>query len=255
VTRPNSSHTGKRRKNRARGLVAAPELTHEQREACEAAIGYRFKDARLLDRAMTHRSAAQGKAAEWSNERLEFLGDRVLGLVIVETLLTRFTGVREGDLAPRLNSLVSRDTCAVIGAELGLGDYLIVDRAERSTGGPMKRTLLANAMEAVIGAVYLDGGLKAADKLILKAWHGALKAVELAPRDPKTALQEWAQGEGLATPAYSHIGRTGPDHSPVFTATVQVEGYEPASGSGASKQDAERAAAKALLTQVEQATS
>jgi ribonuclease III len=254
VTKPNSSHTGKRRKNRTRGQIIAPSLPAELRNACEAAIGHRFKDAKLLDRAMTHRSAAQGHAAEWSNERLEFLGDRVLGLVIVETLLVRFVGAREGDLAPRLNALVSRDTCAVIGAELGLGGYLIVDKAERSTGGPMKRTLLANAMEAVIGAIYLDGGLKAAAKFIQRAWAASLKAVEAAPRDPKTALQEWAQGEGLAAPAYSHIGRTGPDHSPVFTASVSVDGYTPASGSGSSKQDAERAAAKALLDQMEQTT-
>jgi ribonuclease-3 len=163
VTRPNSSHTGKRRRNRARA-DAAPSLTKEQRAACEEAIGYRFKDANLLDRAMTHRSAAHGKAIEWSNERLEFLGDRVLALAMVETLLERFPGMREGDLAPRFNALVSRETCAVIGADLGLGRFLIVDRAERSSGGPAKRSLLANAAEAVIGAIYLDGGLAKARK-------------------------------------------------------------------------------------------
>ena len=111
MTRPNSSHTGKRRRNRARGAEAAPGLTPEQRDACEAAIAHRFKDPLLLDRAMTHRSATQGKAVAWSNERLEFLGDRVLGLVIVEALLVRFPDLREGDLAPRLNALVSRFRC------------------------------------------------------------------------------------------------------------------------------------------------
>ncbi len=140
MTRPNSSHTGKRRKNRAR-IDAVPSLTAEQRAACEAAIGYRFKDEKLLDRAMTHRSATQGKAVEWSNERLEFLGDRVLGLVIVEALMLRFPTAREGELAPRLNAIVSRKACAVVGEQLMLGAYLIVDKSERNNGGATKPSL------------------------------------------------------------------------------------------------------------------
>ena len=247
MTRPNSSNTGKRRRNRARGTEAAPGLTPEQRDACEAAIAYRFKDHLLLDRAMTHRSATQGRATAWSNERLEFLGDRVLGLVIVEALLVRFPDLREGDLAPRLNALVSRDTCAVIGAELGLGQYLIVDGSERATGGPTKRSLLANAAEALLGAIYLDGGLKAAEKFIVRHWSALLKASNDKPRDPKSALQEWAQGEGLPTPSYRHDAREGPDHAPLFTATVLIQGHGPVSGSGASKQHAERAAAQKML--------
>ncbi|HEX5006641.1 MAG TPA: ribonuclease III [Hyphomonadaceae bacterium] len=250
MTKPNSSHTGKRRRNRARA-DAAPSLTKEQRAECEEAISHRFKMPTLLDRAMTHRSATQGKAAEWSNERLEFLGDRVLGLVIVETLLERFPGAREGELAPRLNALVSRETCAVVGAELGLGRFLIVDRAERASGGHNKPTLLANAAEALIGAVYLDGGLKAADKFILKHWAMMLKASAEKPRDPKSSLQEWVQGEGLPAPSYRHDAREGPDHAPVFTATVHVQGRDPVAGTGTSKQDAERAAARAMLAIIE----
>jgi ribonuclease-3 len=250
VTRPNSSHTGKRRKNRARGAEAAPSLTRDQEEACEAAIGYRFKDQTLLHRAMTHRSAAQGRAAEWSNERLEFLGDRVLGLVIVETLMERFPATREGDLAPRLNALVSRDACAVIGAELGLGQFLIVDKSERATGGTEKRSLLANATEAVIGAIYTDAGLEKAQKFILQAWGKMLKGSAEKPRDPKSALQEWAQATGLATPTYRHDAREGPDHAPHFTATVLVAGRDPVSGTGASKQHAERDAAHKMLAAI-----
>lgn len=250
MTRPNSSHTGKRRRNRARGADAAPSLTAAQREACEEAIGHRFKDETLLNRAMTHRSAAQGKAVEWSNERLEFLGDRVLGLVIVQTLLERFPATREGELAPRLNALVSRDTCAIIGAELGLGQFLIVDKSERATGGAEKRSLLANAAEAVIGAIYTDAGLEKSRKFILKAWAKQIKGTAEKPRDPKSSLQEWAQAEGLSTPTYRHDGREGPDHAPVFTATVLVDGLKPATGSGASKQHAERAAAKAMLDHI-----
>jgi ribonuclease-3 len=249
VTRPNSSHTGKRRRNRARG-EGAPALTAEQREACEAAIGYRFKDEKLLHRAMTHRSAAHGKAAEWSNERLEFLGDRVLGLVIVETLMERHPTAREGELAPRLNALVSRDACAVVGGQLGLGQAIIIDRSERATGGTEKRSLLANAAEALIGAVYVDGGLEKARKMVLKAWAPLLKASAEAPRDPKSALQEWAQGEGLPTPTYRHDGRQGPDHAPQFTATVLVSGRDPVVGVGPSKQHAEREAARAMLATI-----
>jgi ribonuclease-3 len=221
--RPNSSHTGKRRKNRARGAEAPPQLAAEQREACEVAIGHRFKNAALLDRAMTHRSATHGKAAEWSNERLEFLGDRVLGLVIADALYLRFPVAREGDLAPRLNALVSRETCAKVGAEIGLGEWLIVDKAERSTGGATKPSLLA--------------------------------AADVRPRDAKTALQEWAQGEGRKTPVYRLEGREGPDHAPVFTVIAIVDGAPEAAGTGASKQEAERAAAKALLTALEQGES
>jgi ribonuclease III len=249
VTKPNSSHTGKRRRNRARG-EAAPELTKEMRQACEEAIGYKFKDAGLLDRAMTHRSAAQGRAVQWSNERLEFLGDRVLALVMVETLLERFPETREGDLAPRFNALVSRETCALIGADLGLGRFLIVDRAERSSGGPGKRSLLANVAEAVIGAIYLDGGLVKARKFVLNHWAGLLKQSAGTPRDPKSALQEWVQGEGLPAPTYRHDSRAGPDHAPMFTATVHVDGLLPAEGSGPSKQEAERAAARAMLAAI-----
>jgi ribonuclease-3 len=249
--KPNSSLTGKRRKNRARAARVAPELTPEQRDACQAALGYKFKTPDLLDRAMTHRSAAQGHSAEWSNERLEFLGDRVLGLIVVEALLERFPNQREGELAPRLNALVSRDQCGVIGAALGLGDYLIVDKAERLNGGPSKPSLLANAVEAVLGAIYLDGGLPPSRKFILKHWKAAMQGVIASPRDPKSALQEWAQGEGFPMPRYDHAERTGPDHAPVFTASVHVSDLHPASGTGASKQEAERAAARAMMAIIE----
>jgi ribonuclease-3 len=248
--RPNSSHTGKRRRNRTRGQVEAPRLDAADRDACEEVIGHRFRSPELLDRAMTHRSAVQGRPSEWSNERLEFLGDRVLGLVMAETLLERFPGVREGELAPRLNLVVSREACARIGAEIGLGVFLIVDEAERSTGGATKKSLLANVVEAAIGAVYLDAGLPAAKTFILRRWKQALMDVSSAPRDPKTALQEWAQGQGHPTPRYQHDGREGPDHAPVFTASVRVEGVPEVSGSGASKQEAERAAARAMLERI-----
>jgi len=249
LTRPNSSHTGKRRRNRARA-EGPPELTAEQRDACQQAIGYRFKDLALLDRAMTHRSATHGKAAEWSNERLEFLGDRVLGLVMVETLMERFPKLREGELAPRLNTLVSRKACALVGAELGLGQFLIVAHSERSTGGADKPSLLANAIEALIGAIYADAGLERARRVTLKLWQKLLKESSETTRDPKSALQEWAQAAGLPTPSYRQLSREGPDHAPMFTVTVLVEGHQSQSGVGSSKQVAEREAARAMLAAI-----
>ena len=245
----NASNTGKRRRNRARA-EGPPELTPEQRDALEAALGYKFKDELLLHRAMTHRSATQGKAAEWSNERLEFLGDRILGLVIAETLMERFPKQREGELAPRLNAMVSRETCAIVGAELGLGNYLIIDHSERSTGGSEKRSLIANVVEAVIGAIYMDAGLEKVRKFILKQWKTLLQSSTDMARDPKSALQEWAQGSGMAAPVYRQVSREGPDHAPVFTVAVSIEGREPLQGVGASKQVAEREAARAMLAAI-----
>lgn len=249
--RPNSSHTGKRRKNRSRGAANPPTLSPAVREMVEARIGHRFKRPELLDRAMTHRSAAQGRSSEWSNERLEFLGDRVLGLVVAEAMLERFPLAREGELAPRLNSIVSRETCGLVGAEIGIGEALIIDAAERGAGGAAKPSLLANAMEAIAGAIYLDAGFAAAERFILTHWKPALQAATVAPRDPKSALQEMVQGAGKPAPVYRADGRTGPDHAPVFTVSVVVDGVGERSGQGATKQEAERAAARALVEQIE----
>jgi ribonuclease-3 len=146
--------------------------------------------------------------------------------------------------------MVSRDTCAIVGAELGLGNYLIIDQSERSTGGPEKRSLLANVVEAVIGAIYTDAGLEKARKFILKQWKVLLQASTEMSRDPKSALQEWAQGSGMAAPAYRLVTREGPDHAPVFTVAVEVDGRQPLQGVGNSKQVAEREAARAMLAAI-----
>jgi ribonuclease III len=253
--RPNSSHTGKRRRNRARGQVQPPGLTPEQRDLCEAALGHRFRSPVLLDRALTHRSAVQGHAAEWSNERLEFLGDRVLGLTVARHLLERFPRAREGELAPKLNSVVSRETCAAVGEAMGLAPLIIVDRAERGEGGSLQPSLVSNAVEALLGAIYLDAGEAAAERCILHHFRAALQSTETLARDPKSELQEWAQGEGLPAPTYRHEGRAGPDHAPRFSVTVFVEGHDPSHGEGASKQDAERAAARSLLARLAETTT
>ncbi|MEZ5938609.1 MAG: ribonuclease III [Hyphomonadaceae bacterium] len=245
--RPNSSDTGKRRKNRSRGARKPPSLSPAAREACEEILGVSFKDPTLLDRALTHRSAAHGDTARLSNERLEFLGDRVLGLVVSEALLETFPLAREGELAPRLNAVVSRETCAQVGAALGVGAYLLTDKSERDGGAAEKPTLLANAMEAILGAVYLDRGLSSARAFVKRHWKAPLSGAATAPREPKSALQEWAQGLGRPAPVYSLTDRQGPDHSPIFTASVHVEGAEDATGQGSTKQEAERAAARAML--------
>lgn len=250
MTRSASATPGKRRRNRARGARTAPELSAAQREACELEIGYKFKDKSLLDRAMTHRSAVPGGQAEWSNERLEFLGDRVLGLVIAGVLIERFPKAREGALAPRLNNLVSRDACAEIGATLGLDRFLIIDAADRAAGAATRPSLLSNATEALLGAIYLDSDLRAATKFIRQHWKQALQAADEVQRDPKSILQEWAQANAGGPPQYDLMDRSGPDHAPTFKVSVSVPGRKSRTGVGPSKQEAERAAAAAMLEQV-----
>ncbi len=248
MVRPNSSHTGKRRRNRKRLERSAPpvlavNLSKELEEICR----YKFKDKALLARAMTHTSAVPGDASKHSNERLEFLGDRVLGLVIANQLLLRFESEREGGLAPRLNALVSRETCARVAEQLSLGQFLILDPSEQARGGAHKPSLLADVTEAIIGAIYLDGGLSPAEKFITRHWKAFFMDLEEAPKDAKSALQEVVQANGKPTPVYTLKDRVGPDHAPVFTVEVSVDGIESQSGQGASKQDAERQAARAML--------
>ena len=196
---------------------------------------------------MTHSSTVPGQAARLSNERLEFLGDRVLGLVVAEALMKRFEMEREGGLAPRLNALVNRVICAEIAEEIGLDAFILLDNAERARGGATRQSILANAMEAVIGAIYLDGGLAKAEAFITTYWKNAFKTLSEAPRDPKSLLQEELQGEGRPMPSYHLKSRDGPDHAPVFVVEVEVDGEKPASGEGPTKQAAERAAAAAML--------
>lgn len=213
----------------------------------ESTLGHSFDDPDLLREALTHSSAA-GKL---SNERLEFLGDRVLGLVIAQALLSRYPEASEGELAPRFNALVRKETCAEVAGALDLGSHLRMARSESQSGGRRKNALLGDAMEAVIAAVFLDGGLSAARDVILDGWRTPLDAQDEAPVDAKTALQEWAQGRGFALPAYVDVARSGPDHKPSFTVSVSVETGESAEGEAASKRAAQQAAAAALLARLE----
>ncbi|MEM6663476.1 MAG: ribonuclease III [Pseudomonadota bacterium] len=209
------------------------------------ALGHRFKDSALLHQALTHPSAVGPSRPDY--QRLEFLGDRVLGLVIAQALMKAFPNAPEGELAPRFNALVRRECLAERAEEIDLGKYLRLGRSESISGGRRKAAILADAMEAVIAAVYLDGGIRAARRFIHKRWGNVLKTADAAPIEPKSHLQEWAQGRGLPTPAYTLLSRKGPDHAPVFTVEVQLEDGKRGKGTARSKKLAEQAAAADLL--------
>ncbi|MFK7763411.1 MAG: ribonuclease III [Roseobacter sp.] len=212
-------------------------------------LGYRFVRPDLLAQAVTH--ASMSSANRDDNQRLEFLGDRVLGLVMAEALLALDRGATEGQLAPRFNALVRKETCADVAREIDLGAVLRLGRSEMLSGGRRKQALLGDAIEAVIAAVYLDGGFDAAKALILKLWGSRVTEVEKDARDAKTALQEWAQARGLKPPQYDEVKREGPDHAPVFTIAARLATGESSAATAGSKRQAEQAAAQALLQALE----
>lgn len=218
--------------------------------AFERRIGHRFATPDLLIEALTHASISSPTRSD--NQRLEFLGDRVLGLVMAEALLGADKAAPEGALAPRFNALVRKETCADVAREIDLGAVLRLGRSEMVSGGRRKQALLGDAMEAVIAAVYLDAGFEAARDLVARLWGNRIFRVEEDARDAKTALQEWAQARGFPPPTYNETERTGPDHAPVFTIRATLENGLTASASATSKRDAQQAAAKALLAEVEQ---
>lgn len=210
-------------------------------------VGYRFNDQDLLDRALTHASHGDGRSRLNSNERLEFLGDRVLGLMAASRLFTAFEGVDEGGLAQRLNALVNKDACARAALRCDLGPALLMSPAEDRLGGREKPSILADACEAVIGALFLDGGLPAAEAFFDTYWAEEIAGLKDRRKDPKSRLQEWAATRKYAAPVYTLVQRTGPDHRPNFKVRVKVDPLEVAEGEGSSKQAAQRAAAEALL--------
>ena len=212
-------------------------------------IGHDFTRPDLLVRARTHGSI--GSDTRPDNQRLEFLGDRVLGLVMAEALLASDKDATEGQLAPRFNALVRKETCAEVARDVDLGAVLKLGRSETMSGGRRKQALLGDALEAVIAAVYLDAGFEAARALVLRLWGRRIDRVEADARDAKTALQEWAQARKLAPPDYIETQRSGPDHAPVFTIEARLETGQTAIGSASSKRNAEQAAAKALLAELD----
>ncbi|MDX2264133.1 MAG: ribonuclease III [Hyphomicrobiales bacterium] len=215
----------------------------------ETRLGYRFQNRELLREALTHSSAKTRRGVGSDNQRLEFLGDRVLGLVMADELLRRFPQAREGELARRLNFLVRKERCAEAATAAHLGADLILDAGEADAGGRRKDSILAGACEAVLGAVFVDGGFAAARDVTLKLWGDNWDTARAASSpDAKTALQEWAQARKLPIPRYVLLGAEGPPHAPKFIIEAHIETVPPARGDGASKRAAEQAAAASLLT-------
>ncbi|MEO0389741.1 MAG: ribonuclease III [Pseudomonadota bacterium] len=224
------------------------KLSQELQAFCDR-IGYRFQDPAGLVRAVTH--ASLSSANKDDNERFEFLGDRVLGLVMAEALLAQDRRATEGQLAPRFNALVRKETCADVAREVGLGDVLRLGRSERMSGGRRKDALLGDGIEAVIAAVYLDGGFAAAKDMVQRLWGDRITQVEDDARDAKTALQEWAQARGLNPPQYIEVARSGPDHAPEFTIEARLDSGETAQATAGAKRGAQQAAAQQLLARME----
>jgi ribonuclease-3 len=218
-------------------------------------IGHDFGEPDLLREALTHPSVNPGDRgpAPFANQRLEFLGDRVLGLLIAEWLLARFPDEPEGALARRHTALVRAEALAEVAAAIDLGRYVVMAPGEVEGGGRTNAATLANACEAVIGALFLDGGLEPARAFVRREWSDAIERDARPPQDPKTRLQEWAQGRGLPLPQYEIVSRSGPDHQPLFQVQVSVQGHDAVSASGASKRTAEREAASRLLAAVDAA--
>ncbi|WP_029040244.1 ribonuclease III [Cucumibacter marinus] len=216
--------------------------------ALEEAIGHRFADRALFEQALTHSSAvAPSRRTAKSYQRLEFLGDRVLGLVVAEALIRRFPKANEGDLSRSLNAVVRKESCAAVARELQLGEYLHLGDSEARSGGADKDAILGDVCEGLIGAIYLDAGIEPARRFVEKRFEQWL-SIGLAQRgDAKTTLQEWAQSRGLEPPAYVEVSRSGPDHAPEFTIEIALEGFAPVRALGRSKKIAEHEAAEQFL--------
>ena len=231
-----------------RGTVSAPaEDLPEPVAALLARLPHRFTRSDLLLHALTHRSAADPRKQMLdSNERLEFVGDRVLALVMAEWLAERFPAEREGDLGKRLAALVAQDSLAKVAVTLGVTPALRVPANEERSGVRNRPSVLADAMEAILGAIYLDGGLEPARALVRREWAPLLEASAMPPVSPKTRLQEWTLGRGLGLPEYVLVSATGPSHNPVFVVRVLAAGHD-GEGKGESKRAAEQAAAEKLL--------
>jgi ribonuclease III len=220
-------------------------LSGEERLRLEKVIGHAFSDKQWLDRALTHASTGSAKVANY--ERLEFLGDRVLGLCVAEMLFTTFRNATEGELSVRLNQLVSADSCAGIADELGLHEFIRTGADVKKLTGKRMLNVRADVVESLIAALYLDGGLEAARGFILRNWHDRATRADAAKRDAKTELQEWSHARFGTTPLYTVDDRSGPDHDPRFTVTVSIKGVAPETGVERSKRAAEQVAATKML--------
>jgi ribonuclease-3 len=219
-------------------------LSPERLAEISRQIGYCFSDSALLIEALTHGSTQKHMG---DYQRLEFLGDRVLGLIVAEQLFRTNAKLSEGELTAKHSALVRFEACAAAGDTIGLSNLVIIGTGERAKGMNLSRTLLGDVMEALVAAIYIDGGLEQARAFVLKAWDAQFKKPAVAEKDAKTFLQEWALGRALPIPAYTMVSREGPEHEPVFVVSVEVKGREPALGTAKSKQGAEKNAAEEFL--------
>jgi ribonuclease III len=230
----------KRRSSRAAAKAEAA--------AIEARIGHTFADPALLTTALTHVSALKAARRRGeSYQRLEFLGDHVLGLIVSDMLYRAFPKANEGELSKRLADLVRKETCADVAQSLGLIEAIKLGAVGANVGARLRTSVIGDICEAVIGAVFLDGGYPAAAEFVQRNWEERMRILKRPTRDPKTVLQEWAQGKGLPTPVYREVERTGPHHDPVFRIAVDLPGLAPAEGVGGSKRAAEKGAASAMI--------
>jgi ribonuclease III len=232
-------------------VAQTEELSDAVLERLVGLLDHRFSNPSLLQQALTHSSASgHGGRRRPSNERLEFLGDRVLGLIVSELLYEGYPDEDEGALARRFSYLVSGDALALVAEKIDLGGAVKVSRGEEEAGGTRNPGLLADSCEAVIAALYLDGGLDAARRFVHRFWRPLMGAARRPPKDAKTELQEWAQARALALPHYREIAREGPPHAPLFLVEVRLNGLEAVTARGASKRTAEQAAAEGLLAKI-----
>jgi ribonuclease III len=217
--------------------------------ATEARIGYKFSDSALLTTAFTHVSALKPATRHRADsyQRLEFLGDHVLGLIVSDMLYRAFPRADEGELSKRLADLVRKESCADVAKQLGLTDDIKLGAVGAGAGARLRKSVLGDICEAVIGAIYLDGGHAAAAEFVARNWTERMRKLRRPLRDPKTVLQEWAQGKGLPTPVYREVERTGPHHDPQFRVAVDLPGLAPAEGVGGSKRAAEKVAASVMI--------
>ncbi|QPF94672.1 ribonuclease III [Bradyrhizobium commune] len=236
------------KKKRVRGSKAKDKAAADANAALEARIGHGFADPNLLMQAITHVSALKsGRKRGDSYQRLEFLGDHVLGLVVSDMLYHAFPNADEGELSKRLAELVRKESCADVAKSLGLLDDIKLGSVGPAADGRLRKSILGDICEAVIGAIFLDGGHAAASEFVKRNWTERMHKPRRPLRDPKTVLQEWAQGKGLPTPVYREVERTGPHHDPQFRVAVDLPGLAPAEGIGGSKRAAEKVAASVMI--------
>jgi ribonuclease-3 len=219
--------------------------------ALQKQLGYEFQETLYITKALTHSSAIHDSTG-LDYERLEFLGDRIVNLVVADLLFHEFKGEKEGSLAKRHTALVRTETLAAMARDLSLGDFVQLSDAERRAGGAENDNILADIMEAVTAAIYLDSDFITAEQFFARALGNRLHGMAEPPRDPKTTLQEWSQAKNLGLPLYEVIGQDGPDHAPEFTVQVSLEGFEPQSATSTSKKRAEKDAAQRMLDVISQ---